>query len=318
MTTPKVSILIPVFNGAAFLAACLDSVLAQDFTDCEILISDDGSTDDSPAIIARYAARDPRIRWWKNDHNLGLAANFNHCLQSAQGEYIKFVLQDDLLLIPTALRRLVELLDTNPGVALAGCASEVIDATGRVVAQRRPFAAGVQPGRELILQCLEQANLIGEPSLVLFRRAQAAAGFDATLPQVLDLDLWFHLLEQGDFGYLPEPLGAFRQHAAQQTRWNRDNGVDNELLLLRKWYARPWVQRGLTRQALFKQIYNLRHNRTADAGSLTREMRRLLGTFWYARLWLRWKLVRPLQKIKTRRERWRLAGEFVRVDSPRA
>lgn len=318
MPAPKVSVLIPVFNGAAFLPACLDSVLAQDFTDCEILISDDGSTDNSPAIIARYAARNPRIRCWRNERNFGLAGNFNHCLREARGEYIKFVLQDDLLLTPTALRRLVELLDSHPEVALAGSASEIIDATNRVVLQRRPFAAGVQPGRRLILQCLERANLIGEPSLVLFRRAQAAAGFDAALPQVLDLDLWFQLLEQGDFAYVAEPLAAFRQHAAQQTRVNRANGVNDELLLLRKWYARPWVQRGLTRLALFKQIRSLRRDRSPAAASLTNEMLRLLGRHWYALLWLRWKIVRPLQKIQIKLERRQVAGQSLRVEFPSA
>lgn len=308
MPAPKISILVPVFNGEAFLAACLDSVLAQDFADCEILISDDGSTDDSPAIVAQYAARDRRIRWWKNDRNLGLAANFNHCLRSAKGEYIKFVLQDDLLLSPTVLRHLVELLEAHPEVSLAGSASEIIDATSRVIAQRRPFQPGIRNGRLLILQCLEQANLIGEPSLVLFRRAQATAGFDETLPQVLDLDLWFQLLEQGDFGYLAEPQCAFRQHAGQQTRVNRDKGVQDELLLIRKWYAKPWVQAGLTRQALFKQIYNLRRNSDPTAASLTGEMLQLLGRTWYVLFWLRWKLVRPAQKLKTRLERWRYAG----------
>ena len=69
----KVSVLVPVYNGEAFLAECLESVLAQDFADMEILIADDASTDGSAAMVERYAAKDSRIRWWKNPDNLGLA-----------------------------------------------------------------------------------------------------------------------------------------------------------------------------------------------------------------------------------------------------
>ena len=68
----KVSVLIPVFNGERYLAECLESVLAQDFPDLEILIGDDGSRDNSSEIISQFAARDPRIRWWKNPRNFGL------------------------------------------------------------------------------------------------------------------------------------------------------------------------------------------------------------------------------------------------------
>ncbi len=316
MPSPRVSVLIPVFNGEAFLPACLDSVLAQDFTNCEILISDDGSTDDSNTIIERYAARDPRIRWWKNERNLGLAGNFNHCLREAQGEYIKFVLQDDLLLGPAALRHLVELMDAYPEVTLAGCASDIIDPKDKVIERRRPFRAGIQNGRQLVLQCLADANLIGEPSVVLFRKGAVPAGFDETLPQLLDLDLWFQLLEQGDFGYLAEPLCAFRQHPAQQTRVNRDSGVNDELLLIRKWLAKPWVQSGLTRQSRFKQIRNLRRNRTPAAVSLSQDLRQELGGVWYALFWLRWKLIRPLQKLRTSLGRWWLDGQSVRIAPP--
>ena len=86
---PKVSVLVPVYNGEKFLAECLDSVLTQDFSDMEILIADDGSTDGSVALLERYAITDRRIRWWKNERNLGLIANFNHCLREEKGEYIK-------------------------------------------------------------------------------------------------------------------------------------------------------------------------------------------------------------------------------------
>ncbi len=93
---PKVSVLVPVYNGEKYLAECLDSVLAQDFANMEILIADDGSTDGSRELIRHYAEKDSRIRWWRNPANLGLAGNFNACLRAARNDYIKYVLQDDV------------------------------------------------------------------------------------------------------------------------------------------------------------------------------------------------------------------------------
>lgn len=305
MTAPKVSVLVPVFNGEPFLAECLDSILAQDFADCEILISDDCSTDGSPSLLQRYAAKDQRIRWWRNDRNLGLNGNFNLCLREAKGEYIKYLLQDDKLLSSTAVSRMVEELNQHPEVSLVGSASQILDAHSRVTDVRVFFKPGVLDGRQTIMRCLERANLIGEPSVVMFRRAQAARGFDEQLPQSLDLDMWFHLLEQGDFAYMAESLCAFRRHAAQQTKVNQRNGIGDEVLLITRWHAKPWVRTGMTRQALFKQIHGLRKNFGAEAESLTEEMMISLGRGWYALFWLWRKISGPFIKLKRRLERWR-------------
>src|ERR1017187_1981378 len=118
MCAPLVSILIPVYNGEPFLAECIDSVLAQDFADYELLISDDGSTDGSSGVIRRHAERDGRIRWWRNPRNLGIGGNFNACLKAARGEYVKYVLQDDKLLDPLTMRRLVAALQGDPTLSL--------------------------------------------------------------------------------------------------------------------------------------------------------------------------------------------------------
>src|ERR1039457_2569288 len=117
---PKVSVLIPVYNGERHLAECLESVLAQDFNDLEILLADDGSRDGSAKIIENFAARDPRIRWWKNPRNLGLTANTNVCIRAAQGEYLKFIHQDDRLLPASAFRKRGAARVARPAASLAG------------------------------------------------------------------------------------------------------------------------------------------------------------------------------------------------------
>ena len=297
MPAPKVSLLVPVYNGEKFLAECLDSVFAQNFQDMEILIADDDSTDGSATLIQRYASEDRRIRWWKNKSNVGLAANFNCCLREAKGEYIKYVLQDDKLLSPAAIGRMVEMLNDHPAASLVGSATQILDEHSQVTKVRDPFKPGILDGRQTILRCLEQGNLIGEPSIVMFRRAQAARGFETHLPQLLDLDMWFHLLEQGQFAYIAEPLCAFRIHAGQQTKVNRENGINDELLLIINWHAKPWMRSSMTRQTFFKQIFSLRKRYGEQVKDLTREMVRSLGWGWYAWFWLKRKTTRPIEKL---------------------
>lgn len=323
MRAPLVSVLIPVFNGESFLAECLDSVLAQDFADYEVLISDDGSTDGSPAVIQRYAQRDGRIRWWRNPRTLGIGGNFNACLKAAQGQFVKYVLQDDKLLDPSMLRRMVATLENDPSVSLVVSASQRIDAQSRPIRVRDCFGrSGVLDGKEVIAQCFEENfNLIGEPSLALFRKKQAARGFDEQLKQLLDLEMWFHLLEQGQFAYIAEPLCAFREHPAQQSEVNSRSGVaaEEDLTLMERYYSLAWMKQFLTPQALFTKAYYLRKRRKEKSAAVAAAIARNLSPRTYALCWVRHKLTRPGQNLRLwlekrgalvpRSRSWMVAGE---------
>jgi glycosyltransferase involved in cell wall biosynthesis len=134
--SPRVSIGLPVYNGAGFLPASLDSVLGQDFDDFELILSDNASSDDTEGICRDYAARERRIRYVRNERNLGAAANYNQCVRLATAPYFKWAAHDDLL-APSYLRRCVETLDSvSPDVVLCYPRTEIIDAQGRVV---RPY-----------------------------------------------------------------------------------------------------------------------------------------------------------------------------------
>jgi glycosyltransferase involved in cell wall biosynthesis len=309
MRMPLVSVLIPVFNGEQFLAECLESVLAQDFNDFEMLISDDGSTDGSAAVIQRYAGRDRRIRWWRNPRNLGIGGNFNACLKAAQGEFLKFVLQDDKLLEPSALRRMVAAMESDASIALVGSASHLIDAHSRLLKVRNRFRrSGVRDGKSVIIHCLEHdKNLIGEPSLVLFRKSQSARGFDEQLVQLLDQEMWFHLLEQGRFAYIAEPLCAFRQHPAQLTEANWRSGVSAHegLFLVEKYYRRPRLKAAATPRMLFTQMYYLRKHHGEKAAPLRAEMARAWSRRAYATWWVWHKLTQPFSNLQRWLEKWR-------------
>ena len=94
---PKVSICIPTYNGERYIEKTLNSVLLQTYDDFEVIIVDDQSSDNTWEILTQYAAQDGRIHLFKNEHNLGLVGNWNRCIELAQGEWIKFVFQDDII-----------------------------------------------------------------------------------------------------------------------------------------------------------------------------------------------------------------------------
>ena len=303
MTAPKVSVLIPTYNYARYLPEAIESVLGQDFQDFELLISDDCSTDNSAEVIARYAARDSRIRFQIHPKNLGMVENWNWCLSQARGEYIKFVFGDDKLLSPSAIGKMAALMESDPAISLVSTASKVIDARSTAIETRNNFHSGICDGKKVVVKCLERpANLVGEPTLVMFRKQQGARGFDARYRQLADLEMWFHLLEKGKFGHLGEPLCAFRKHDSQQTNANRKSGKTEveSLWLLEAYFVRPWLQKMATRQMLFAQIYSLRKLPAAQASGTLEKMKLQLGAGWNALFLTRHKITRPLFKL----QRW--------------
>jgi len=215
-SSPTVSICVPSYRGGAHIAATIESVLAQSFSDFELVIVDDASPDDTAEVVARYA--DPRVRLLRNPRNLGAEGNWNRCLQLARGRYFKLLPQDDLL-APDCLARQVAALEAPRAekLALVFCARAIIDAGGRTLMTRGyPAAGGVLSGRSVIRRCLRRGtNLIGEPGAVLLPLALArrVGPFDASIGYVIDLDYWFRLLLHGDAFYLPDSLASFRVSA---------------------------------------------------------------------------------------------------------
>ncbi|MDB6124797.1 MAG: hypothetical protein JWQ71_3790 [Pedosphaera sp.] len=302
--SPKVSILIPTYNYARYLPEAIESVLQQDFQDYELIIVDDRSKDDSEAVIRRYAERDSRIQGKVNPVNLGLVGNWNYCLSLAKGEYIKFLFGDDKLADRQALKKMVHMLDENQSAVLAVSARTIIDENSNVLEVGNHMGAdGMHLGLNVIVRCLEtNANIVGEPSVVLMRKRDITRGFSSQFLQLPDLEMWFHLLEKGNAVYTAEPLCSFRKHSRQQTEVNRVNqvGEKEHLLLLSEYYMRPWLRSSNRRKLLFTQIYCLRRKRQFGEASvdLERRMRKSLGKGWYAWFWILRKLGRPFSNLK--------------------
>jgi len=213
----KVSVCIPTYNYGQYIGAAIDSVLGQTLQDFEIVISDNASDDDTESIVAGYAARDPRIRYLRNQTNLGMVANWNRCLELAAGEYVKFLCADDLL-EACCLNELARLLDCHPSAALASCARGILTdgekTTYLAFSDRQEFVAGA----ECIRRMLIKGNIVGEPTAVMFRRTTDTRGFDGSYLQLTDMELWLHLLRSGDFAFSPQVLCLYRQHDTQETK----------------------------------------------------------------------------------------------------
>jgi glycosyltransferase involved in cell wall biosynthesis len=216
-----VSICIPTFNHGRYLEASLGSAMSQTHRDLEIVVLDNASTDDTQKIVAAHASRDPRIRYVRHPKNIGLIGNLDACLGCARSEYVKFLCADDTL-EPECVSLMVRAMDEHPAVALVACARIVADADLKPVRVAGPRTQEMQiDGTEMIAECFFFGNRIGEPTAVMLRRSKAARGFAQTYRQLVDMEMWIHLMQSGDLLALPMPLCRIRTHAEQAT-WNND------------------------------------------------------------------------------------------------
>lgn len=227
---PEVSICLPVYNGAKYLRQAIESVLAQTYGDFELLVFDDGSSDDSVSIAQEYAAKDERVIAWTNERNLGLFENYNLCIEKARGKFIKLFAQDDVF-APKMLERMRDALMEEEGVSLVVSGRKWIDSEGAEYEPKneclrriwKPFPCATRlPGKDVIAETLRTlTNWIGEPSTVMFRAEHRGDGFDTGFRQIGDLEYWYRILQQGDYFYLSEQLCHFRQHAESTTNKNK-------------------------------------------------------------------------------------------------
>lgn len=235
MSHPRISVCMPIYNSAPYLREAVDSVLSQEGAAFELILVDDCSDDGSREIAQSYAGRDPRVRVMPNAANLGMVANWNRCLELCTGEYVHFLLGDDLLCGRDALALMAAELDRDPEIALVASARRIVDSVSQQLRMASSFRDCSIDGERLIRICLAEArNLIGEPSVVMFRRRDAGYGFDDRYRQFVDLEMWIRLLQRGSMRYLTAPLAAFRNHATQQTVANVGNllHIDEMLWLL--------------------------------------------------------------------------------------
>jgi glycosyltransferase involved in cell wall biosynthesis len=238
MRTPiaPVTVLMPVYNAQRYLAGALESILGQTFADFQFLIIDDGSTDNSLAILRRYARHDVRMRLISRE-NRGLVATLNEGIALARGEYIARMDADDIAL-PRRLEFQVWHMDANPDVVCLGGYYDLIDYRGRLLTTMRPPTdhAGIEK------EMLAGHTPICHPSAMVRREAIAKAGaYDPSMMLAEDLDLWLRLGEIGTLANLPMSLVRYRLHG--QSVSERAGLIQRQTA--RQACERAWRRRGI-------------------------------------------------------------------------
>lgn len=213
MSHPKVSVIIPAYNRAHLIGLTLESVHRQTFKDYEIVVVDDGSTDNTAEVVARVA---PDARYIRQD-NEGIPRVLNRCVIETRGEYISFLGSDDAL-APSTLAKQAALLDANPGVGIAHGPAWLMDEDGRLTYILKPAFAShsyIRSGREEIADLLMSNHIIA-PTVMVRKQCFAECGlFDLRLGLYEDWNMWTRILKRWDIAYIHEPLSFYRVHGGE-------------------------------------------------------------------------------------------------------
>lgn len=213
MPTPAISVAMSVYNGERFLALAIESVLAQEFTDFEFLIVDDGSTDSSPQMIRSYAESDSRIRPILRE-NRGLIASLNEMIETARAPVIARMDADDICR-PDRFSKQIAFLEQHPDYGVVGSWSEDIGEFGEPLT--RIGMADHPLTHEQLLQAIEVGGqLICHPA-AMYRRdiVQSVGCYHAAFRHCEDLDLWLRLASVTKLGNIPERLLRYRRYPGQ-------------------------------------------------------------------------------------------------------
>jgi glycosyltransferase involved in cell wall biosynthesis len=212
----RVTAIMAARNAEAFVAAAIESALRQTYPNFELVVVDDASTDQTPDIVASYAAKDARIRLLRQAQRGGAPAAWNIALREARGEWIAVLDADDLWR-PRRLELQLAVVDANPSVVLVSSEYERIDIHGRALGN--PRRAG--PEWWLLWQLLFM-NVIGGHSQVLYRRQSALAcgGYRPDCRYAEDYQLWIDLTREGGLVCVPEVLMEYRVHGQSASASN--------------------------------------------------------------------------------------------------
>jgi glycosyltransferase involved in cell wall biosynthesis len=207
---PEVSVIMPAYNAARFIGEALQSVLQQTFQDFEIIVVDDGSTDDTARVVAGIG--DPRIRYVYQE-NGGPSSARNHGLRLATGSFIAFLDADDVW-EPAFLERMLSHLRTHPDLDGAYCGYRYMQADGTPLPE---VVARVVPSQRLY-EALLDGNFINMCSVVIRPRCfERIGGFDEALRQAEDSDLWLRAARTFQIDGVPDVLVWYRQHSCNHT-----------------------------------------------------------------------------------------------------
>lgn len=247
--SPKVSIVMPCFNAAAHLARSVGSVQAQDLQDWELVVVDDGSTDDSWQVLQSLARDDPRIRPLRQP-NAGAASARNTGLMAAKGEFTAFLDSDDTW-DPTFLSAMLGALEPHPEAGIAYCGWQNIGLGG---GRDKPYVPPDYESGDKVEALLRTCPWPIHGALVRADLIKAAGGFDESFSSCMDYDLWLRLGTAQKLVRVPRVLAYYYHHGSGQITHNKARIALNHLRAQQQYLAANPAQAGRLGRHRIRQL----------------------------------------------------------------
>lgn len=285
MKIPQVSILIPVFNREKLIADCIQSALNQTFTDFEVVVVDNQSSDGTWEICTKFAALDNRVRIFRNEVNVGPVLNWQRCINEARGIFGKILFSDDLM-VDDFLEKALPMLKNNDEVGFVISAVSLGEnpSNARLVANFSD-ETGVFPSSRFLEASLYGGNVSVSPCNALFRMSDLRKNLTLTIPSptiksFLELgagpDLLFYLLASQtykSFAYINEPLCFFRSHGGSITATKAED-IDRYYIQANIWFLEKYFNQKETNKyyvyAWYRYCQNSRPKRWVQPSSFLR------------------------------------------------
>ena len=270
---PRVSVVMPVYNSQKYLAEAIDSILAQTLRDFELLAVDDGSSDNSAAIIQSYAQRDSRVKLIQHERNQGTSTARQSGIAAATSELIAIMDSDDVSL-PQRLELQVAKLSANPAIGVLG--GQALKMTPEMA----PLAPYTVPQRHslIVLHLFLGLFIVGGTTMIRRELLEAVGGFDERIRFAEDLDLWTRFAMQGGvrFHNLPDVLINYRIHQQSQTRSHDPATLAQARIPRLNMLEQLWGQRSEATVDRFERLETRQTQSLVQWLLLNRDLRRLV------------------------------------------
>lgn len=289
MDKPLVSVCIPTFNGEKYLQEALDSVRKQTYPNLEVVFSDDSSTDNTLQIISDFKNSYKKPVFIFKHTPQGIGANWNNCVKHANGEFIKFLFQDDLM-ESTCIEDLLKVFSEKTPLGMVFCKRKIlfdqnnkehINWTDEYKNIHLTWGdlKRIQKGKDLLKSknlLQKPINKIGEPTATLLKKTvfKKVGYFNTGLNQFLDVEFWFRIMSKFDIGFVEKELVSFRLHKDQATVLNQNSIKDEKAKLISLVYQKHFH---LLHPDLRKQGFAQYH----PLGKIMARIKRFLKSFHF-------------------------------------
>lgn len=215
---PKISVAIITYNQKAYLEEAIESVLAQDYENLEIVVADDGSSDGSHELLRKYEQQYPgQFKLELGDRNIGITGNSNRALFACTGKYVAWLGGDDIMLAGR-LRQQSEYMESHPECAACFHDLDVFESVSGKTIGRFSDTYPIEEFNASALKTIVRYGFGGGPSAMVRSSMSPTGGFDERIPSASDWLYWIELARVGTMKYIPETLTRYRRHSTNATR----------------------------------------------------------------------------------------------------